>query len=210
MAMPLFYNTIDVTTDHPWHIWVSNQTATSSTYSTIATDMIWQYWNENQTATTLSTISAYEPRWVRMQRPRQRTEEEQLQYRQRQLERERAVEERHREAMRVAKEESEKRKEADAKAMALLRENLTPQQLEDLDKNKWFLVEGGKSKKTYRINATRYAGNIYELDGAKEVASYCVHANDSIPLGDQLLTQTISLRHDEDHIIGKANRRALG
>ncbi len=49
------------------------------------------------------------------------------------------------------------------------------------------------------------------LSGKQEswVARYCVHASYEIPLGDQLLAQAISLRLDEEHIIGKANKTAL-
>jgi len=70
-------------------------------------------------------------------------------------------------------------------------------------------VEGGKSKKTYKINGRTASGNITELDGKKEVVRYCVHADYTIPLGDQLLTQLLHLRHDEDHIIASANKTPL-
>jgi len=93
--------------------------------------------------------------------------------------------------------------------MELLREHLTREQQESMDKKGWFLVEGGRTHRTYKIDAKRYAGNICEMDGEKEIASYCVHANTDIPLGDQLLTQALSLRFDEDHIIGKANKTPL-
>jgi hypothetical protein len=103
----------------------------------------------------------------------------------------------------------EQRKIADAKAMELLRENLSRKQREALDKHGWFLIEGGKTKKTYRIQGDRYAGNITEIDKGKEVARYCVHADSTIPLGDQLLAQALCLKHDEDYILTKANRTAL-
>lgn len=99
---------------------------------------------------------------------------------------------------------------ASDRAKALMRDNLTAVQREALDKHGWFLVEGGKSGKLYRVRANSYAGNIYELDDAKkEIARYCVHARDDIPLYDHLLAQALSLRYDEDHIIGRANRTAL-
>src|SRR5215472_30724 len=54
---------------------------------------------------------------------------------------------------------------ASKRAMELLRENLTEKQRKALDKHGWFLVEGGRSKKTYRVYGDRgYAGNIFELD----------------------------------------------
>jgi hypothetical protein len=103
----------------------------------------------------------------------------------------------------------QERKVAADQAMRLLRDNLSPKQIKALDKHGWFLVEGGKSKKTYRIRNDSYTGNIYELDGDKEVARFCVHAHSEIPLGDQLLAQAISIQWDEDHIISKANKTRL-
>lgn len=92
------------------------------------------------------------------------------------------------------------------RAKTLMRDNLTPVQREALDKHGWFLVEGGKSGKLYRVRADSYAGNIYELDDKRrEVARYCVHAHPEIPFYDHLLAQALSLRYDEDHIIGRAN-----
>lgn len=114
------------------------------------------------------------------------------------------------EAMRQAAAEREKREAAAKRAMRLLYDNLTAKQLEALNKHGWFLVEGGKSKKTYRIYGNRYAGNIHELNAeGKEVLRYCVHAECTLPLGDQLLAQAISLRFDEDYIISKANKTRL-
>jgi hypothetical protein len=107
-------------------------------------------------------------------------------------------------------EDERLRKVAAARAMELLRANLSQKQKEALDKNGWFLVEGGKTKKTYRINTGGAAGNIQELDkSGKPIAKYCVHASYEIPLGDQWLAQALSLRLDEEHIIGNANRTAL-
>jgi hypothetical protein len=113
-------------------------------------------------------------------------------------------------AMAAARHEDEAKRRAEAgkKAGELLRENLTPKQRRALTRHGWFLVEGGKSGKLYRVEAGSYAGNIYELDEKKKpVARYCVHASPDIPLGDHLLTQALSLRFDEEHIIAKANKR---
>lgn len=111
------------------------------------------------------------------------------------------------EAAKAAKE----REAAAKKAMELLHQNLSEKQSTALKKHGWFLVEGGKSKKTYRIYGDRCAGNIHELDAEqkKEIARYCVHAEYSIPLGDQLLAQAICLRLDEDHLIKTANKTQL-
>jgi len=114
-------------------------------------------------------------------------------------------------ARRVAADVAVKRKDANAKAMAILNENLTELQRAALKKHGWFLVEGGKSKKLYRIKSHSYAGNVRELcaEGKRELVQYCCHADGSIPIGDQLLTQLLALRHDEDHFLQRANRIAL-
>ena len=93
--------------------------------------------------------------------------------------------------------------------MVWLREHLTDKQKAALDKHGWFLVEGGKSKKTYRISTHHHAGNITEMKGNKGIAKYCVHASYEYPLGDHLVAQVMGLRHDEDHTIRTANRTAL-
>jgi hypothetical protein len=114
------------------------------------------------------------------------------------------------EIYRFATEERAKERRAfEAKAMELLKDNLSGKQLEALHKHGWFLVEGGKSKKTYRIDAGGYSGNITHIDGKKEIERFCVHASHEIPLGDHILAQMLNLLWDEDYIIGKANKTRL-
>lgn len=114
-------------------------------------------------------------------------------------------------AQRQANLETERKySEAEERARVLLREHLTDRQREALDRHGWFLVEGGKSKKEYRVRGSSCAGNITELREGREVSRLCVHSDYSIPLSDQLLTQLLHLRHDEEHMMQRANRTALG
>jgi hypothetical protein len=96
--------------------------------------------------------------------------------------------------------------EAKKRARGLLLEHLTPQQRETFEKNGWFVVEGGKSRKRFKIFGSGYAGNVHELDvHDRMVNRLCCHANASIPLEDQLLTQKVLLEWDEEHFIKTAN-----
>lgn len=179
------------TTDTVWNTWATTPSTT--------TDDVWNTW----ATTTAVTPSYYTWRvWVSAEQAQQIIADQQQvsEAAQRQMaeqqERQRA--------------EEEKRQAAKQRADELLRAHLSVKQRQALDKHGWFLVQGGKSKKTYRVHGDKYAGNIHELDQkGKEVARYCVHAEYTIPLGDQLLAQALCLSHDEDHIIGKANRTPL-
>jgi hypothetical protein len=193
-----------------WQIWNTN--SGMATGSNTGTGLIWLTWNTNSIATVNGTST--DPVWllwstntigiqstavavdILVPRPRDPAEIQKEQ-------------EEAREAERLRKEREEAHKAAQKRAMELLYSYLRPEQIATIDKNGWFVVEGGKSKKQYRIKVDHYAGNIFELNDGKEVARYCVHANNQIPLGDHLLAQTIGLRFDEDHIIGLANKRTL-
>lgn len=105
-------------------------------------------------------------------------------------------------AEQAAKEMGEARK----RAHALLLEHLTPAQRETFEKNKWFIVEGGKTGKRFKIFSNGYAGNVHELDAHDRMVNrLCCHANAGIPLEDQLLTQKVLLEWDEEHFYKTAN-----
>lgn len=177
----VYVTTAASATNSVWVTWVVDSSTASTTTTT---NSIWQTWVTTSGGTGDSIVwhdQNHQPTAEQKQAERERQE--------------------------AAKKAEQERKIAAAKALELLHANLSQKQRAALDKNGWFLVEGGKSKKTYRIHGDRYAGNIHELDEkGSPVARYCVHADYSIPLGDQLLAQALSLRHDEDHIIGRANR----
>lgn len=188
-------------TDSTWVYWNgSTVTTAASTTST------WRYWNNNST-TTSSIILPRDGVWVntkteQIQRPAppiltpEQVAAEKL--RREQMERkwaaERAAEQR---AKDVAQE--------------LLVAHLTPEQRKFMADHKFFVVEGGKSKKKYRIWTEKgIHGNVEELDAAgKAIASYCVQLRDTyIPTGDHLLAQKLMFEHAEDDILKVANRTA--
>lgn len=115
-----------------------------------------------------------------------------------------------REAQRAARVQAEqKRSEAAERARELLLKHLTPEQRETYVSNGWFVVEGGRSKKRYRIHTRTYAGNIDVLDGDKTEVRLCCHCADAIPQHDHHLAQKLMLEAAEDDFLRAAKRRAV-
>jgi hypothetical protein len=119
----------------------------------------------------------------------------------------RAQEQERSEAARL-KQEQERWETARARAHALLLSHLTPAQRQTFEINKWFIVEGGRSKAKYRIRGHACAGNVELLDGERVTHRLCCHCGPTIPLGDQLLTQKLMLELDEEEFLKLANRYA--
>ncbi len=95
------------------------------------------------------------------------------------------------------------------RAEGLLLSCLTPEQLATYKEHKWFVVEGGKSKTKYRVRRSDHmVANIDVLkDDGKVSHRLCCHlAIGTVPTGDQLLAQKLTLEGDEDHFLKTANR----
>jgi hypothetical protein len=107
--------------------------------------------------------------------------------------------------------EAEKRKANDERAKHLLLENLTAEQREMVEKNGWFIIEGGKSGRLYRVKTSGIAGNVEELDakGEKAVARLCCHLDHGLPAPDHHLAQKLMLEWDEVAFVRTANRTAM-
>ncbi len=124
---------------------------------------------------------------------------------------EQLAERREEEARRQAAQAERVRKneEVRAKARGLLLKHLTPEQQETYEKNKWFVVEGGRSKKKYQLHPA-VAGNVLEMseDNKRSIYRYCCHCDHSIPLEDNLLAQKLMLEAHEDEFLRLANRTA--
>jgi hypothetical protein len=103
----------------------------------------------------------------------------------------------------------EKRKQeaaaAEAVAMALLRENLSLEQLRQLDEMKAFDVVA-ESGRRYRIKAQGHHGNIRMIaEDGTELESLCVAPTNGVPSPDAWLGQKLALETDEAYIRAKAN-----
>lgn len=98
--------------------------------------------------------------------------------------------------------------EAKERARGMLLENLTEEQKKTFLENKWFIVEGGKSKKKYRIRDSEdMVANVDDLTDGKYLL--CAHAGlNQVPVGDHLLAQKLMIEFAEDEFLKKANRHA--
>jgi hypothetical protein len=98
------------------------------------------------------------------------------------------------------------RRNAEDKALALLKEWLSPDQLTQFEKFGYFEVTGGDSGKHYRVRPTRQM-NVDELDqnGARK-AAWCFGPEGELPIGDVMLAQKIALENNERAALEVANR----
>ncbi len=128
-----------------------------------------------------------------------------------QIEARRVADEARRERDRVAIAESAERREkvkaASERARGLLLEHLTEEQRDTFEKNKWFVVEGGKTGTKYRIKDIGHTtANIDVLDNKGEYKHrLCCHIRTHVPLADNLLAQKIALQCDEERFVALAN-----
>lgn len=104
-----------------------------------------------------------------------------------------------------ARQRHEAHRAATERSRDLLLAHLTPAQRKTFEENKWFIVQGGKTKQTYRIRTENYTGNIDVLTHGKVAYRLCAHCRD-LPLYDHHLAQKISLECDEEYFLGIANR----
>jgi hypothetical protein len=96
--------------------------------------------------------------------------------------------------------------QAQARALALLKANLSPQQLAQYEREQYFEVIGGDSGKRYRIRHGRQM-NIDELDGNGErVCGWCFLPQGGLAAGDVMLGQKIALECDESKALEVANQ----
>lgn len=194
--------------DDPWDCW--NSTATT------ATTAIWTTWS-NCTATTTSTEatnSAIYRIWVtntttnayvqsgnagrQLVQPYRRTPEQEAEARRR--------EEEYRERQKV---EAERYRAAKERAEGLLYEHLTDEQRAEIKRSKFFIVQGGKTGRRYKINADGgLVANVHEVDDAGAVKRrLCAHLDHAAnaPIFDHLLAQKLMLEYQEEAFLKVAN-----
>lgn len=189
--MPTYSGNINFTTttsttatsDSVWSNWL----VTGWDMGTTASRSVWTSWSND----TYRAVQPYRP-VVSPETPEQRAEREANYERQRvHLEEQRRL--------RVAEEE-----EARRKAVILLEENLSPEQLQQFKDNKWFEVITAKGR--FRIR-TGWAGNVDRVDDAgKAIDRYCIHPSEQVPHEDNMLAQKLLLEADVDAFIRIANR----
>jgi hypothetical protein len=169
---------------------LANQTTATTTTGTV------YYWGE-QDVTPSAYMALAQNRAVTYHARTAREAQEQA-------ERQRIHAEEYERAMALHKVARERSRE-------LLIAHLTKEQLHTFEKNKWFVVEGGRSKQHYRIRDGGISGNIDVLQGKGPGVMYrlCCHIGDGrVPVYDHLLAQKLHLQYDEDAFVRMANRHA--
>jgi hypothetical protein len=115
------------------------------------------------------------------------------------------------ELARVRLEEIEKNRLSSEKAKQILLDHLTPEQRDTVEKNGWFVIEGGITGKRYKIKSGGVAGNIEELDdNGKMIAKYCCHLSHVFPQSDHHLAQKLMLEWNESEFLRLANKTLVG
>ena len=171
-----------------------------------ATNTIWTNWTTASTTSNLYTMSSPTASatvwsvWVESEEAKRERHEREAQR-----------EARWQEEAKVARAAARKANET---AKQLLLDHLTPEQRKTFEDRGWFVVEGGKSKKPYRIETKMgFHGNVVELKdhpkGRQDIARYCFQLHDTrIPHFDHILAQKLALECDEENILKLANRSA--
>jgi hypothetical protein len=112
------------------------------------------------------------------------------------------------EAYRRHAEWSERQAQARTRSRELLLAHLTEAQRKTFRDNRWFVIQGGKTKATYRIRDAGHAGNIDVMQGERVTHRLCCHCDHSIPVYDNMLAQKLTLECDEEAFLRLANRHA--
>jgi hypothetical protein len=107
----------------------------------------------------------------------------------------------------LERQETERRARASAgeRATELLLSHLTPEQRHTFEQNKWFIVQGGRTKRKYKVHATGSLNANVEVMG--ENHRLCAHCDYHVmPYNDHVLMQKVMLELDEDNFLRVANR----
>jgi len=189
----------------PWPLWTSGTTSSITCGTTTNISRIWTIWNDCTMTSRELLGHGYHMERVRevvsSRQIREPTAEE-LQARLRQEQ-----------EYRVRAEASLlEQKKAREKAEALLREFLSAEQIEALEKRNAFQLESiskDGSRKRYEIQRGRQ-GNVFLLDQKGErVEKYCIHPFEYVPDADTMLTQKLLLESNEELFLKTANRTPL-
>jgi hypothetical protein len=100
----------------------------------------------------------------------------------------------------------ERRSEAHERGMRLLKENLTPAQMQQYSRYGYFEVTGGRTGKRYRIRHGR-SMNIDQLDkNGRRVCGWCFFPEGNLVTGDVMLAQKVALELFETDALKIANK----
>jgi len=195
------------TSDSTWSTWTGSASIGTTAYTT---STAWNNWNDGISAASDGTVwytwvgpsagtvdGSLQP--MTLSYPPPETEEQKVV----RLEQERINQEKWKvaEAVRLAKEKAK-----EEKARQLLREVITLEQDQQLEKDGYFELVAVKSGHRYRINKGR-AGNVQQLDDktGKVLKKLCFHPTEYVHNYDTMVAQKLMLENDEEQVLRVAN-----
>lgn len=188
--------TASSTTTDIWYVWVSNNTATTTTIQ----DTVWGTW-QNMPATSGSQYY-FPQRYVAVDPYANETEEERAARLERE-EQQRALYTRKARRVRIRKEI------AAIRAKRLLHSLMTAEQIEEYERTKSFHVQvrdpRARRFRSFRVNHG-VQGNVTELDEhGRPRTKYCIHPS-GVPTEDTMAAQLLMLQTDIEEFERIANR----
>jgi hypothetical protein len=101
------------------------------------------------------------------------------------------------------------RPESEARGLALLKEWLSPAQLNAYETSRYFEVVGCDTGTIYRIHHGTQ-GNVEQIDAlGRPIYRWCFAPEDTVVAGDVMLAQKIALETYESGALGLANRLSV-
>jgi hypothetical protein len=101
------------------------------------------------------------------------------------------------------------RPESEARGLALLKEWLSPAQLNTYENRRYFEVVGCDTGTIYRIHHG-FQGNVEQIDAfGRPVCRWCFGPENTVVAGDVMLAQKIALEAYESGALGVANRLSV-
>jgi hypothetical protein len=173
-----------------WKTWTNATTATTTEWPS-ATAFVWNSWNDNGNyQQTYYTNLVSEAQTLTEEEKRQQAKQEkQLAYN----------------ALRRKRRADAKEKAKEEKARQLLKEVLTDEQDQQLDKDGYFELVSIKSGQRYRINKGR-SRNVEKIDvSGKVVKTLCFHPREYVHNYDTMTIQKLMLENDEEQVLKVAN-----
>jgi len=170
----------NATTTGAWTTWTGQTVAYQA----------WPYWIDGTVTTGSTYYGNAWGMWVIQPETVPETEEQRAEREERQ--RQEAAE-----YQRRASEENARREAAAARAREILRDHLTAEQAEALERRRAFHVIASDGEE-YEIEARGHSGNVRRIVGGRAVERLCIHAYSEMPDEDHWLSQKLLLEADAE------------
>lgn len=173
-----------------WNTWVSTAatSATTTEWPSTAAN-VWKHWAYADAYVSNSRYSITEIKETEQERKERIKDEKRIAYN----------------ALCRKRRKDAKEKQKEEKARQLLKEVLTEEQDQQLDKDGYFELVSVKSGQRYRINNGR-SRNVEKIDeNGKVIKTLCFHPREYVHNYDTLVIQKLMLENDEEQVLKIAN-----